>query len=77
MEDIDFIFKESLKGSYSTLSIEDDEYWHLKSKKRKRSFLFFIFLPLRLIRLTTCFLFWILSNNFTSLLKKKIQDLSC
>ena len=71
MEDIDFIFKESLKGSNATLSSENNEYWNIKSNKRKRSFLFFIFLPLKLIRLTSCFLFWFLSQNFCYLLKKK------
>ena len=70
MEDIDFIFKESLKGSNSSISIEKNEYWHRKSTKRKRSFIFFIFLPIKLIRLTICFLFWILSNNFYSLFRK-------
>ena len=71
MEDIDLIFKESLKGSHETLSTENNEYWNIKSKKRKRSVLFFIFFLLKLIRLSTCFLFWFLSNNFFSLLKKQ------
>ena len=71
MEDIDFIFKESLKGSYSTLSVENDAYWNLISKKRKRSFLFFILLPLKITRLITCFLFWSLSNKFYILFKNK------
>ena len=71
LEDIDYIFKESLKGSHTTLSSENYEYWNIKVNKRKRSLLFFIFLPFKLIRLTACVLFWFLSKNFYSLFKKK------